>query len=896
MNDLRFALEAPRPCNRGLIQVWVGIHNRKFLMKCCCPERSRPVLTGSKPPLTRRFSTSLTWWLVGTATVIAAGAGSAAVFNFTGPTGDPSAQFTGSSVSITLTGQNPINVISGSTEDIRIANGIVAWSSATTVYSYVFDRARSQWKGTSSPLTSGPTFDLSNADGVVAWSTSGGAFFRVYDPAAGIWVGGSGAGPISEAQLLNSKGVVAWSTVSVVNYSVYDPTRNGWRNGSATINGSLGTPDLRNTNGIVAWSVSSGVSTVNVFVRVYDPIQGAWMGNVVASQYTTDLEIKGSQVTWSSTAGRFFQGYNRAAGGWVQGPPAPLAFFAVSTNSGNAPFLVSFIDMSIGVSNSWSWNFGDGMGASTQRSPTYSYTTFGRYTATQTVDGSTSTNRIIVTDTIAPTGTNQINNGNPFTTNPIVNLTLKATDNSGLVTDMRFSNTNGLNWSLWEPYATNKTWRLSAGIGVKTVFAQFRDNASNTSLNATATITLDTTPLPVASFISTNVNETAGEVTVTVTLDHPLNRTVSVRYTTADGTATAPGDYTLRSGLLTFAPNTTAASFVVPIVVDELVELNETVLLNFTEATDAVLGPQGTITIIDEGVATVSFASSTFTATESNGTATITVALNAASGKTVTVAYFATNGTASANLDYVPVQGVLTFNPGDTSLTFDVPLIDEELDEFSETIVLGLATAGNATIGSPATATLTILDDDNPIVFFSRSTYPVSEGSGVAVVQVWLSKPFGLEVGVEYTAFGGTATPGFPGDYFAASGRLVFPPTTTNQTFFVNLVNDGDAEPAETVELRLSNVVNASPGTIEAEILIYDDDGPPHLLSSRLNPAREFQTTIIGKAGQKFSIEVSTNLPNWSVLATRTNTTGILEFTDPGAVNFPHRFYRISVP
>jgi hypothetical protein len=166
----------------------------------------------------------------------------------------------------------------------------------------------------------------------------------------------------------------------------------------------------------------------------------------------------------------------------------------------------------------------------------------------------------------------------------------------------------------------------------------------------------------------------------------------------------------------------------------------------------------------------------------------------------------------------------------------------------------------------------------------------------VGVVQVWLSKPFGLEVAVDYTAFGGTASPGFPGDYFATSGRLVFPPNTTNQTFFVNLVNDGDAEPVETVELHLSNVVNASPGIIEAEIQIHDDDGPPHLLSSRLNAARQFEATIIGRVGQKFSIEVSTNLPNWSVLATRTNTTGILEFTDPGAVNFPHRFYRITVP
>ncbi len=52
---------------------------------------------------------------------------------------------------------------------------------------------------------------------------------------------------------------------------------------------------------------------------------------------------------------------------------------------------------------------------------------------------------------------------------------------------MRFSN-DGTNWSEWEPYATSKTWTLSRGRGIKTVYVEFRDEAGNVSDAAKDTI------------------------------------------------------------------------------------------------------------------------------------------------------------------------------------------------------------------------------------------------------------------------------------------------------------------------------------------------------------------------------------------------------------------------
>src|SRR5262249_13390769 len=151
--------------------------------------------------------------------------------------------------------------------------------------------------------------------------------------------------------------------------------------------------DLRNTNGVIAWSVNP-----NVYVAVYDPLRGQWIGNVLNTGYTTDLSIHVSTVTWSTLGGNFIQGYNPAAGVWQANSALPPAYFTASTTASNAPYSVAFVDMSIGA-NAWSWNFGDGLGTSTQRSPLYRYTTFGRYTATLTV-GSSTTNRVVLTDLI----------------------------------------------------------------------------------------------------------------------------------------------------------------------------------------------------------------------------------------------------------------------------------------------------------------------------------------------------------------------------------------------------------------------------------------------------------------------------------------------------------------
>ena len=124
----------------------------------------------------------------------------------------------------------------------------------------------------------------------------------------------------------------------------------------------------------------------------------------------------------------------------------------------------------------------------------------------------------IFLDTNPPLGTVAINNGDQYTNSDLVTLTLSATDNSGNVTQMRFSNDNS-NWSTWEIYRTTRyDWTLPGGDGSKTVFAQFRDEAGNISSSVSDNIVLDMTA---PTGCSVRINGAAGSTastSVTLTL------------------------------------------------------------------------------------------------------------------------------------------------------------------------------------------------------------------------------------------------------------------------------------------------------------------------------------------------------------------------------------------
>ena len=87
------------------------------------------------------------------------------------------------------------------------------------------------------------------------------------------------------------------------------------------------------------------------------------------------------------------------------------------------------------------------------------------------------------------------------------------------------------------------------------------------------------------------------------------------------------------------------------------------------------------------------------------------VALTRAASNALTVDYATSDGTATAGADYTSTSGTLTIGAGSSSGTVEVPVIDDEHNEGSETFTLTLSNASSGTL-TDASATGTITNHD----------------------------------------------------------------------------------------------------------------------------------------------------------------------------------------
>jgi hypothetical protein len=354
----------------------------------------------------------------------------------------------------------------------------------------------------------------------------------------------------------------------------------------------------------------------------------------------------------------------------------------------------------------------------------------------------------------------------------------------------------------------------------------------NASLGTPVTATLDIVDNdgpPTVQFSASNfdVGEANASATISVTLSHPSADTITVTYATSDGTALAGFDYTAVSNTLTIAPLDVTGTFTVPVLPDSLDEANETVNLSLSAPVNAGLGSPnpGTLTILDDdSLPTVQFSDASYSVNEGDGTATITATLSAQSGLPVEVNYATSDDTALQGSDYTPVSDTLTFSPGDIFQTFSVPITDDSMDEPVEAISLTLTNPVNASLGTPSTSTLEIMDNDGvPTVQFGAANFNINEGDGNAMIEVTLSNPSSEPVTVTYASSDGTAVAGL--DYTAVNDTLTFSPGDVSETFAVPILQDDFFESDETVNLALSSPVNAGLGAPVEAVLTIKDDG-----------------------------------------------------------------------
>ncbi len=124
------------------------------------------------------------------------------------------------------------------------------------------------------------------------------------------------------------------------------------------------------------------------------------------------------------------------------------------------------------------------------------------------------------------------------------------------------------------------------------------------------------------------------------------------------------------------------------------------------------------------------FSISAFSFSESSSFALVTVTRTGGNGGATSINFSTADGTATggnacaAGIDYVNSSGTLSWTHGDSSTKFFmVPFCPDSLNEGDETINLSLSNlTGTATLGTRTTATLTILNDDPPVLLLEENS------------------------------------------------------------------------------------------------------------------------------------------------------------------------------
>lgn len=285
---------------------------------------------------------------------------------------------------------------------------------------------------------------------------------------------------------------------------------------------------------------------------------------------------------------------------------------------------------------------------------------------------------------------------------------------------------------------TNATGDLSFTVGLSNPSANVQlANPSNTVVvvqDAQAGLHFSTN--------TQTVLKLAGSVTVTVVCDNPRVEPVilttndvplQVNYSTADGSAVAGQDYTAVSGTLVFTNGMTTNTFTVPILNNGFVNSDKTFTVSLANPTapGQVVTPGVQSIVIADSNTGLRFSQPSYSVFKNGINASITVLRTGFTNNTVSVNYIATNGTAINGVNFVATGGTLVFTNGETSKSFNVAIINNNVVQPDLTVLLQLFNPTNGLLVSPSAATLSILDNSGSYVIPAGAQMVTNYTSGL---------------------------------------------------------------------------------------------------------------------------------------------------------------------
>ncbi len=408
-------------------------------------------------------------------------------------------------------------------------------------------------------------------------------------------------------------------------------------------------------------------------------------------------------------------------------------------------------------------------------------------------------------------------------------------------------------------------------------------------------------------FTNYAADENAPEVVIDIRRTGDLDTTVTADFLTVEGTAKAGEDYSATTGSLSFDPGSTNKTIRIPLLNNASNEPSETFRIQLANpSADTTLGAVATVTIRDNDGMKLEFTA--YRAGE--GTASVTLALVRGPDEVApaSVDYVTVPGTATAGADFVAANGTAEFQSGERVKLVVIPILNDGLNEPSETFRVNFSNASGGTLLNPASATVTILDNDKGVAFVQNRLWVHEDQEGVRIEVTRGNDALLDPFVVDYTVVNGTAMAGE--DFTAGSGSLSFAAGEPTRAIWVPVVNDGIAEADESFKVTLSNpTAGQPPGAITnltSTVTICDATGmEPHRFRGIYRLADgSIQLNLQGGVHKRFlpyysifQLDASADLQQWQplkLLGYPNSNTNPPVFADVPSTESTTRFYRLN--
>lgn len=364
------------------------------------------------------------------------------------------------------------------------------------------------------------------------------------------------------------------------------------------------------------------------------------------------------------------------------------------------------------------------------------------------------------------------------------------------------------------------------------------------------------------SSIATIDEVTGNKLFYTVSRTGSVSQAATIEFQTMGGTATAGVDYAAVIQTLSFAEGEATKVVWVDIIGDATPEPNETIVSVIDNASTGTITTAGiTQTIQDNDQPIWSMA--TIANSEEDGGARLGIIVTRTGdvSQVATIDIKTGGGSATAIIDYTPINQTLTFASGETTKVIYIDLIGDSNPEPNESVFVQLGNASSGTIATPVLAP-SILDNDQPVWSIS-GVLSADESSGNRLAYL-VSRTGGISEAatIDFTTAGGIATAGV--DYTSLSQTLSFAVGEISKMVWVDVLADTESEVDEGVTAAIQN---ASSGTITggfSSLNILDNDKPVWNIAvytsiDEGNGARMgFQITRSGNYSQAATIDFAT--------------------------------------